>query len=57
MEMFRANKIGKWQPECDLDKYGDDGWELAGVVPLRSKMVGNTTSTTVLMWVFKRHKA
>ena len=45
----------------ELNKYGDEGWELINVVPVQGLQVGAALSsrgtTTVLLYVFKRKKA
>lgn len=45
----------------ELNKYGEEGWELINVVPVQSLNMGIATSsrgtTTSLLYVFKRKKS
>lgn len=46
----------EWNPNIDLTKYGDEGWELISVVPVEDAPGGYSGVTNQLIYYFKRLK-
>ena len=48
--------LTQWSQSIDLNKLGEDGWELVSIVPIADYEVGCSGLTHQLHYVFKRQK-
>jgi len=47
---------GSWEGDLDMQKMGEDGWELVSVVPISSFFENGDGFTSELYFYFKRPK-
>jgi hypothetical protein len=48
--------LTQWSPSIDLDRLGEEGWELVSIVPIANYQGDASGLTHQLHYVFKRQK-